>query len=122
MKQARFQNTLRKGKKKKALHRGTFEVVKIFSFQCLAPERERESERTWACVSLCVVRATDVAVRVHLRAETPGRASPAHGDTCVCRARAGELARRCPCTHVALHMPVALLTPAVSGWRASVAP
>lgn len=31
-----------RGKKKKALHRGTFEVVEIFSFQCLAPERESE--------------------------------------------------------------------------------
>lgn len=36
-----FPKHIKKGKKK-ALHRGTFEVVKIFSFQCLAPERERE--------------------------------------------------------------------------------
>lgn len=33
---------IRERGKKKALHRGTFEVVKFFSFQCLAPERERE--------------------------------------------------------------------------------
>jgi len=58
MKRACFQNTLRKGnkKKKKALHRGTFEVVKIFSFPCLAPERERERERAHTCLCLAVRR------------------------------------------------------------------
>lgn len=64
----------------------------------------------------------DVAVRVPPRAGTSGRASPAHGDTCACRACAWELACPCLCTRVALHMPVALLTPAVGGWRACVAP
>lgn len=53
MKWACFQNTLRKRKKKKALHRGTFEVVEIFSFQRLAPERERERERAYVPVFHC---------------------------------------------------------------------
>lgn len=48
-------------------------------------EGERERARTCAHVSLCVVRAVDVAVHVHPRAGTSGRASPMHKDTCVCR-------------------------------------
>lgn len=44
----------------------------------------------------------DVVVRVHPRAGTLGRASPAHGDLCVRRACAWEPACRCLCTRVSL--------------------
>lgn len=70
MKQARFQNTLRgKKKKKKALHRGTFEVVENF-FLSMSGTREGERERvrresTRVRVSLLVFRAVAVAVHVH---------------------------------------------------------
>lgn len=102
MNQAHFQNTLRKGKrekKKKALHRGTFEVVKTFSFQYLAPARERE--RVHVSVFHSGIGAVGV-LRVHpcagtsgmqaLRTGTSASAEPAgwhvgdraHGWLCTC--------------------------------------
>lgn len=90
MKQAHFQNALRKRKKrekKKALHRGTFEVEKIFSFQCLAPEREREH----LCLCFAVHgQGHGCGCVCPPSARTSGHASPTHRDICVCRAYAWD--------------------------------
>lgn len=78
-----------KERKKKALHRGTFEVVTFFSFQCLAPERGRES----ACARvLPCARAEDVAVQGHLSVQAPC------AGTSVCWSRCWQLAHVWLCT------------------------
>lgn len=92
MKQACFQNALRKKRKKKALHRGTFEVVKFFPFN-VWHQRGRGSKGICARVSQCVARTMDVAVCVHalqghllipaLHTGTSVCAEPVPGSTCV---------------------------------------
>lgn len=93
----------KKKEKKKALHRGTFEVVEIFSFNVWHQrERERARAQEHTCVCMCFSACSGPHV------------SPTRGEGGLgVQAWPREPTHRCPRRRVALHTRVAL--PAVPG-------